>query len=118
MLIENALVAPVIAFFTFIGSMGNVPLAAMLWSKNASFGGVMTFLGGDLVAATVIYFNAKYYGWKFAVYLSALLYLSMVGAGLTVHLIFSVLQMLPEARPSLSDMVAFKIDYTFWMNIG
>jgi uncharacterized membrane protein YraQ (UPF0718 family) len=50
-LIENALVAPIIAFFTFIGSMGNVPLAALLWSKNAEFGGVMAFLGADLVAA-------------------------------------------------------------------
>src|SRR3546814_7470024 len=50
--LENAAVAPIVAFFTFIGSMGNVPLAAMLWSKGNSFGGVMAFLGADLVAAT------------------------------------------------------------------
>src|SRR3546814_5408176 len=49
--LENAAVAPIVAFFTFIGSMGNVPLAAMLWSKGNSFGGVMAFLGADLVAA-------------------------------------------------------------------
>lgn len=59
---ENAAIAPVIAFFTFIGSMGNVPLAAMLWSKDASFGGVMAFFGADLVAATVVYIHAKCYG--------------------------------------------------------
>mgnify|MGYP002623884818 FL=1 len=58
--LENALVAPLVAFFTFIGSMGNVPLAAMLWSKNSSFGGVMAFLGADLVAATVVWVHAKY----------------------------------------------------------
>ena len=53
--LENEAIAPVIAFFTFIGSMGNVPLAAMLGSKDASFGGVMSFLGADLVAATVVW---------------------------------------------------------------
>ena len=61
--VENALAAPVVAFFTFIGSMGNVPLAALLWSKGASFGGVMAFLGADLVAATVVWVHAKYHGW-------------------------------------------------------
>src|SRR3546814_1920475 len=63
--LENAAVAPIVAFFTFIGSMGNVPLAAMLWSKGNSFGGVMAFLGADLVAATVIWIHAKYYGWRY-----------------------------------------------------
>jgi uncharacterized membrane protein YraQ (UPF0718 family) len=116
--LENALVAPVVAFFTFIGSMGNVPLAAMLWSKNASFGGVMAFLGADLVAATVIYIHAKYYGWRYAAYLSAVLYVSMVAAGITVHYIFAALGIIPSERPSLSEMVHFQIDYTFWLNVA
>jgi hypothetical protein len=115
--LENAAVAPVVAFFTFIGSMGNVPLAAMLWSKNASFGGVMAFLGADLVAATVIYLHAKYYGWRYAAYLSAVLYVSMVTAGITVHYIFAALGIIPSERPSLREMVRFEIDYTFWLNI-
>lgn len=115
--LENAAVAPVVAFFTFIGSMGNVPLAAMLWSKNASFGGVMAFLGADLVAATVIYIHAKYYGWRYAAYLSAVLYVCMVAAGITVHLLFSTLGMVPTERPRLEEMVRFEIDYTFWLNI-
>src|SRR3546814_9228753 len=75
--LENAAVAPIVAFFTFIGSMGNVPLAAMLWSKGNSFGGVMAFLGADLVAATEIWIHAKYYGWRYALYTSARLYLCM-----------------------------------------
>lgn len=115
--LENAAVAPVVAFFTFIGSMGNVPLAAMLWSKNASFGGVMSFLGADLVAATVVYIHAKYYGWRYAAFLSFLLYICMVAAGITTHYLYALTGMLPQARPSLGEMVRFAIDYTFWLNI-
>ncbi len=115
--LENALIAPIVAFFTFIGSMGNVPLAALLWSKSAAFGGVMTFLGADLVAATVIYLHAKYYGWRYALVLSGLLYVCMVVAGLTVHALFALLGQIPTARPALSEQVHFAIDYTFWLNI-
>lgn len=115
--LENAAIAPIIAFFTFIGSMGNVPLAAMLWSNNASFGGVMSFLGADLVAATVIYLHAKYYGWKYAAYLSGLLYICMVAAGVTVHGIFAALEIVPSERPQLGEIVRFQIDYTFWLNV-
>ncbi|MDZ3836197.1 MAG: permease [Rhodospirillales bacterium] len=116
--VENALVAPVVAFFTFIGSMGNVPLAAMLWSREASFGGVVAFLGADLVAATVVWVHAKYYGWKFALYASMLLYVCMVVAGVTVHLIFQLFEILPTERPSLREMVRFEIDHTFFLNVG
>lgn len=116
-LLENAFIAPIIAFFTFIGSMGNVPLAAMLWGNNATFGGVMSFLGADLVAATVIYLNAKYYGWKYAAYLSGLLYVCMATAGITVHGIFALFNIIPTQRPQLRELVRFQIDYTFWLNI-
>ena len=117
-MLENALVAPVVAFFTFIGSMGNVPLAAMLWSRNASFGGVMAFLGADLVAATVIWVHAKYYGWRYALYLSGLLYVCMVAAGITVHYLFALVGLIPTARPSLQEMVSFAVDHTLWLNLG
>jgi uncharacterized protein len=116
--VENALVAPVVAFFTFIGSMGNVPLAAMLWSREASFGGVVSFLGADLVAATVIWVHAKYYGWAYALYLSALLYVCMVAAGITVHYLFALVGMIPTERPSLQEMVRFGINYTFFLNLA
>lgn len=116
--VENALIAPVVAFFTFIGSMGNVPLAAMLWSREASFGGVMSFLGADLVAATVIWVHAKYYGWRYAVFLSGLLYLCMVAAGITVHYLFALVGLIPEQRPALEEMVRFAIDHTFFLNLA
>lgn len=114
---ENALIAPVVAFFTFIGSMGNVPLAAMLWSREASFGGVMAFLGADLVAATVIWVHAKYYGWRYALYISAVLYVCMVAAGITIHYLFALFGMIPERRPALDKMVRFAIDHTFFLNL-
>ena len=116
--LENALVAPVVVFFTFIGSMGNVPLTAMLWSRDASFGGVVAFLGADLVAATVIWVHAKYYGWRYALYLSGLLYICMVAAGITVHYLFTLAGMIPTERPSLQEMVRFAIDYTFFLNLA
>lgn len=116
--LENALVAPVVAFFTFIGSMGNVPLAAMLWSRGASFGGVMSFLGADLVAATVVWVHGKYYGWRYTGYLSALLYVSMVAAGVTVHYLFAAVGQIPRERPALKEMVRFGIDYTFFLNLA
>ncbi|MGQ9371663.1 permease [Azospirillum sp. ST 5-10] len=115
--VENAAVAPVVAFFTFIGSMGNVPLAAMLWSRDVSFGGVMAFLGADLVAATVVWVHAKYYGWRYALYLSAVLYLCMVAAGITVHYLFAALGLMPGERPALQEMVRFAIDHTFFLNL-
>ncbi len=115
--LENALVAPVIALFTFIGSMGNVPLAALLWSQGASFGGVMAFLGADLVAATVVWIHAKYYGWRYAAFLSLLLYVAMVAAGVTVHILFAMLGILPTERRALTEQVRFAIDYTFWLNL-
>ena len=117
--LQHALIAPVMAFFTFVGSLGNIPLAAILWSNNASFGGVMAFLGADLVAATVIYLNAKYYGWAFTAYLSGLLYVCMVAAGVTVHYLFAAFDAIPTARPeALSEMMRFGIDtHTFWLNV-
>src|SRR3546814_14633370 len=79
--LENAAVAPIVAFFTFIGSMGNVPLAAMLWSKGNSVGGEKAFLDAERVDATVIWIPGKYYGWRSALYKSALASIVMFGVG-------------------------------------
>ena len=56
-------------------------------------------------------------GWKYAAYMSLLLYVCMVAAGVTVHLLFSLLGIVPETRPTLHEMVRFKLDYTFWLNV-
>jgi hypothetical protein len=117
--IEHAAIAPFIAFFTFVGSLGNVPLATILWSKDASFAGVLSFLGADLVAATVIYLNAKYYGLRYALYTVGMLYIAMVTAGITVHYLFAAVGGIPSARPeSLQTMMSFGFDtHTFWLNV-
>lgn len=117
--LQHAAIAPFIAFFTFVGSLGNIPLAVLLWTKNASFGGVMSFLGADLVAATVIYLNVKYYGWKFTARMSLLAYICMVIAGVTVHYIFDLFNAIPTVRPeSLRDMLSFDTQsHTFYLNI-
>jgi uncharacterized membrane protein YraQ (UPF0718 family) len=117
--VQHALIAPFLAFFTFVGSLGNVPLASILWANNASFGGVLSFLGADLVAATVVYLNAKYYGWRFALLITGLLYICMVAAGVTVHYVFAAFDALPTARPeSLMQMMEVGVyTHTFWLNI-
>jgi hypothetical protein len=80
----------------------------------------MSFLGADLVAATVIYLNAKYYGWRFALWISGLLYLCMVAAGVTVHYLFVAFGAIPAARPEwLQQMMAFGVwTHAFWLNVG
>lgn len=102
----------------FIGSMGNVPPAAMLWSKQMSFGGVMSFLGADLVAPTVVWIHATHYGWRKAGHLSVVMYLCMVAAGITVHYLYALTGLMPTERPSLQEMVRFAIGHTFILNLA
>src|SRR3546814_6086431 len=90
----------------------------MLGSEGISCGGVLAFPRADLVAATLIWIHAKYYGWRCALYTSALLYLCMGGAGVTVHYLFALFGCIPTARSSLQEMVRFAIDYTFWLNLA
>lgn len=84
------------------------------WSQASS-----KVLGADLVAATVVYLNAKYYGWAFIAFLSGLLYVAMVAAGVTVHWIFAAFGAIPTVRPdSLKEMMGFGVDtHTFWLNM-
>ena len=77
----------------------------------------MAFLGADLVAATVIWVHRKYYGGAYAAYLSLLLYVCMVLAGITVHYLFAAIGAIPQERPALEEMVSFAIDHTFFLNL-
>jgi len=116
--LENIVVGPFAAFFTFIGSMGNIPLAAILYGNGVSFGGVMAFIFSDLVVFPVIRVNAKYYGWKMALYILGLLFAALIAASLLLHYGFDALGMLPESTggsQSQGDRLA--IDYTFFLNL-
>jgi len=118
-LLEHIVVGPVATFLTFIGSMGNIPLAALLFGKGVSFAGVMAFIFSDLVVFPVLRINARYYGWKMSFFILFLLFTSLIGASLLVHYGLDAIDMLPAAKAvNIADQEHFKIDYTFFMNIA
>ncbi len=117
-ILEHTLVGPVAAFFTFIGSMGNIPLAALLFDNGVSFAGVMAFIFSDLVVFPVLRINARYYGWRMSFYILAMLFAALIGATLLMHYGLLSLDMLPEASGGgIKEMEHFQIDYGFWLNI-
>lgn len=118
-ILEHIIVGPVVAFITFIGSMGNIPLAALLFGKGVSFAGVIAFIFSDLVVFPVLRINSKYYGWKMAFFILMLLFISLVGASLLLHYGFLSLDLIPDpSSVKVQDQSFFKIDYTFFLNIA
>ncbi len=119
-ILENTLVGPVAAFFTFIGSMGNIPLAAILFNNGVSFAGVMAFIFSDLVVFPVIRVNAKYYGWKLALYIVGVFFAALVATAIVMHYGFSLFGVLPKSAASANPQSTerFAIDYTFWLNLA
>ena len=99
-LLENVVVGPLIAVLSFVCSIGNVPLAAVLWSGGISFAGVIAFIFADLVVLPIVVAYRKYYGWPFTARITALMLVTMVIAALIVDGIFSGLGLIPHARPS------------------
>ena len=118
-ILEHIIIGPVVAFITFIGSMGNIPLAALLFGKGVSFAGVIAFIFSDLVVFPVLRINAKYYGWKMSFFILMLLFISLVGASLLLHYGFLSLDLIPDpSSVKVQDQSFFKIDYTFFLNIA
>ncbi|GAB4510838.1 MAG: permease [Allomuricauda sp.] len=116
-LLQHVVVGPVAAFLTFIGSMGNIPLAALLFGKGVSFAGVMAFIFSDLVVFPVLRINAKYYGWKISLFILFLLFTSLIGASLLLHYGFDFFGLIPEnVGEQITEKEHFKINYTFWLN--
>ncbi|KKN24159.1 hypothetical protein LCGC14_0897800 [marine sediment metagenome] len=119
LVLTQTLVGPIAAFFTFIGSMGNIPLAAVLFSQGVTFAGVMAFIFSDLVVLPVLRINARYYGWKMALYILALLLVAIVIAALSMHYALAYLGMLPDfsAVTAPEDREYFKVNYQLVLNI-
>ncbi|WP_216358806.1 permease [Orenia metallireducens] len=115
--IENALVAPFVAALTFIGSMGNIPLATVLNANGVFFAGIMGFIYSDLMVPPLVAVNAKYYGKKVAFYIAGIMYLSIVLTALILNGLFSVSGIVPESNKVITQLTQFKLDYTFWMNL-
>lgn len=117
--IVQALVAPLAAFVTFIGSMGNVPLAAVLYSSGVSFAGVLAFLFSDLIVLPALRIQARYYGWKLALTLVGVFYVAIVVVALVLHLGFGVVGWLPSPGAASSlDREMFALDSTFALNLA
>jgi hypothetical protein len=91
----QALIGPVAAFFTFIGSMGNIPLAAVLLENGVSMAGIMAFIFSDLVVFPVLRVNASYYGWPMALYIAGVFLAALVATALIVHYAFALVGQLP-----------------------
>jgi uncharacterized protein len=117
--IENVLVGPVIAIVSFVCSVGNVPLAAVLWSGGISFAGVLAFLFADLIVLPIIAIYRKYYGTQFAVRITLMMFITMAVAGLIVDAAFSVLGLLPSGpRPTRTDVFgSVQLDYKLYLNV-
>lgn len=115
--VENALVAPFVAAATFIGSMGNIPLATVLNANGVLFAGIMGFIYSDLIVPPLVAVNAKYYGWRVALYIAGIMYVSMVTTALVLHLGFAALGVTPESARVVEEVTRFAVDYTFWLNV-
>jgi len=117
--IENVLVGPIIAVLSFVCSVGNVPLAAVLWSGGISFAGVLAFLFADLIVIPILLIYRKYYGGRFTVRITGLMFVTMVIAALIVNGIFSALGLIPTGpRPTRADIFSqVQLNYKLALNI-
>jgi uncharacterized membrane protein YraQ (UPF0718 family)/YHS domain-containing protein len=116
--IENVIVGPIIAVLSFVCSVGNIPLAAVLWSGGISFAGVMAFIFADLIVLPIIAIYRKYYGWQFTLRITALMFVTMVIAALLVDALFSVAGLIPTNRPSRDDIFGtIALDYKLLLNV-
>src|SRR5438309_2183818 len=111
------LVGPAVAIVSFVCSIGNVPLAAVLWNGGISFGGVLAFIFADLIILPILDIYRRYYGWRMAGFLLASFYATMVGAGLAVEFLFQTLGIERHARNAKVEMVSVSWNYTTYLNI-
>jgi uncharacterized membrane protein YraQ (UPF0718 family)/YHS domain-containing protein len=102
--LENVVVGPLIAVVSFVCSVGNVPLAAVLWSGGISFAGVVAFIFADLIVLPILLIYRKYYGTRFAIRIAALMLVTMIAAALLVDGVFSLAGLVPDARPTRDDV--------------
>ena len=115
---ENVVVGPIIAVLSFVCSIGNIPLAAVLWAGGISFAGMIAFIYADLITLPIALAYRKYYGTRFALKLGALMFAVMVIAALVVDLAFSATGLAPETRPAIESITdrGISLDYTAVLN--
>ena len=111
------IIAPFVAIISFVCSIGNVPLAAVLWNGGISFGGVLAFIFADLIVLPILDIYRKYYGWRMAGFLLASFYVSMVVAGLIVEFVFGGLGLVPDERDAKVVEASVTLNYTTVLNV-
>lgn len=115
--IEGPLVGPLVAIVSFVCSVGNVPLAAVLWRGGISFGGVVSFIFADLIILPILDIYRKYYGWKVMGYILVTFYITMAAAGYVVEFLFEALGIIPQNRNVVAITEGIQWNYTTVLNI-
>jgi uncharacterized protein len=111
------LIGPIVAMLSFVCSVGNVPLAAVLWNGGISFGGVIAFIYADLIIVPILNIYRKYYGLRMAAFLLVSFYVAMVLAGLGVELLFEAIGIEPTERNAKVTEASVTWNYTTYLNI-
>ena len=114
----NAFAGALVAIITFVCSIGNVPMAAVLWGSGISFAGVLSFLYADLIVLPLLDIYRKYYGWKMAAYIFGIFFVTMAASGMLMQSLFGVFHAVPVHSmkvPAIADV--FRLNYTFWLNL-
>jgi len=117
--LENVVVGPLVAVLSFVCSVGNVPLAAVLWAGGISFSGVIAFIYADLLIVPLLLIYRRYYGWRLTTVIVGIMFGAIVAAALAVDGIFSAAGLIPEERPSIESVTERGItwNYTAVLNI-
>jgi len=115
--IEGPLVGPLVAIVSFVCSVGNVPLAAVLWRGGISFGGVVSFIFADLIILPILDIYRKYYGWKVMSFILVTFYITMAAAGYVVEFLFEALGIIPQNRNIVAITEGIQWNYTTILNI-
>jgi uncharacterized membrane protein YraQ (UPF0718 family) len=116
--ILGPLVGPLLAMVSFVCSIGNIPLAAVLWNGGLSFGGVVSFIFADLIVIPVLLIYRKYYGTRMALFLFGTFYAAMAGAGYIIEIVFGALGLIPTERNAQVIEAHISWNYTTWLNIA
>jgi uncharacterized membrane protein YraQ (UPF0718 family) len=116
--IWGPLVGPLVAVISFVCSIGNIPLAAVLWNGGISFGGVIAFIFADLIVLPILDIYRRYYGLRMAAFLFVTFYVAMAAAALIVELIFDFFGLIPAERSARVIEASITWNYTTWLNIA
>jgi uncharacterized protein len=111
------IVGPVVAILSFVCSVGNIPLAAVLWNGGISFGGVIAFIYADLIVLPILDIYRKYYGWKVTAFVFGGFYSAMAVAALMVEFAFAALGLIPQHRSAQIVETSISFNYTTMLNI-